>query len=140
MMKKLIFTYPVFFLFTIHLFGQVGINENTPQELLHIGGNSENVRVEGLNYPNNPNNLGPESTTRVYVNSLGNLVLGSALDGPQFLIDSANYLEDQETPENIVIQVGHGMGYTPTASPINWPTKVFTLVDTAVVEVNLLAK
>jgi hypothetical protein len=28
------------------------------------------------------------------------------------------------------------MGYTPTASPINWPTQVFNLADTAVVEVN----
>jgi len=136
MMKKLYYTYLLTILFAFHAFGQVGINKTNPQELLHIGGNIENVRVEGLNYPNNIDNLGPESTTRVYVNSLGNLVLGSADDGPQLFIDSANYLEDQETPENIVIQVGHGFGYTPTASPINWPNQVFNLVDTAIVEVN----
>jgi len=117
-------------------YGQVGINTTNPQELVHVAGATENVRVEGLSYPNNPNNLGPESTTRVYVNSLGNLVLGDAEDKPQLFIDSPNYLEDQETPENIVIQVGHGFGYKATASPINWPSAVFTLADTSIVEVN----
>jgi len=118
------------------MFGQVGINMPNPQQTLHVGGSTENVRIEGLNYPNNSNNLGPESTTRVYVNALGNLVLGGINDIPPLLIDSGNYLENQETPENVVIQVGHGMGYTPTASPNNWSDYVFTLIDTAVVEVN----
>lgn len=115
---------------------QVGINTTNPQETLHIAGNDKNIRIEGLNETNNSNNLGSESTTRVYVNSLGNLVLGDADDGLELLIDSANYLEDQETPENICIQVGHGFGYKPTASPIDWTSKVFTLTKTAIVEVN----
>lgn len=115
---------------------QVGINTTNPQQTLHVAGQTENVRVEGLNYPNNPNNVGPGSTTRVFVDAQGNLVLGGVEDLPPLLIDSPNYLEDQETPENIVIQVGHGTGYTATASPVDWADKVFTLVDTAIVEVS----
>jgi hypothetical protein len=116
--------------------GQVGVNTTNPQQTLHIAGSLENIRVEGLNYLNNPNNLGMGNTTRVFVNSQGNLVLGSIDDIPPLLIDSGNYLEDQETPENMVVQVGHGTGYTPTASPIDWANYVFTLTATAMVEVS----
>lgn len=136
MMRKVFITFSLIALYSINFYGQVGINTTNPQELVHVAGSTENVRVEGLSYPHNSNNLGPESTTRVYVNSLGNLVLGTADDAPPLFIDSPNYLEDQETPENIVIQVGHGFGYKPTASPIDWPNYVFTLVDTAIVEIN----
>lgn len=39
---------------------QVGINITTPwpEEELHIGGDTSNIRIEGLNAANNPNNLG----------------------------------------------------------------------------------
>ena len=134
--KTIHITLVVFLLGIFLAQAQVGVNTTNPQELLHVAGSNENVRVEGLASPNNDNNLGPGSTTRVYVNSLGNLVLGGVQDIPPLLIDSGNYLEDQERPENIVIQVGHGLGYTATASPINWQNYVFTLTESAIVEVN----
>ncbi len=117
-------------------YGQVGINTNSPQQTVHVAGQYDNVRVEGLNHANNDDNLGPGSSTRVFVNELGNLVLGTVLDQGPLIIDSGNYLEDQETPENVVNQVGHGSGYTAVASPIDWSQYVFTLETTAIVEVN----
>jgi hypothetical protein len=120
----------------LDLQAQVGVNTNNPDELLHLAGANKNIRIDGLNHPNNFNNLGPESTSRVFFNSLGNMVLGSMLDSAPLLIDSGNYLTDEETPSNIVIQVGHGLGYTPTADPTDWPGAIFTLTQSAILEVN----
>lgn len=115
---------------------QVGVNTTSPQELLHVAGALENVRVEGLNYPNNPNNLGAESTSRVYVNGLGNLVLGNWDDSAPLFIDSGNYLKNEETPVNMVVQTGTGLGYSPIAEPNDWIGSVFTLTQNAILEVS----
>ena len=68
------------------LFGQVGVNTNNPQKELHVGGNNSTIRVEGLNTPNNPNNLGTASTTPVYVNANGDTRLSyvDIADVPQY--------------------------------------------------------
>lgn len=135
-MKKLFIFLVFLIIWSLSANGQVGINTNNPEQTVHVAGQNDNVRVEGLNYPNNPNNLGPGSTTRVFVNHLGNLVLGTAADQGPLIIDSANYLQDIENQENVVIQKGHGEGYSAVAVPIDWTQYVFTLESTAIVEVN----
>jgi len=115
---------------------QVGINTTNPSELLHIAGSTENVRIEGLNAQNNSNNLGPESTSRVYVNNLGNLVLGDWDDSAPIFIDSGDYLKNEETPVNMVVQTGTGLGYSPIAEPTDWLGAVFTLTQNAILEVS----
>lgn len=134
MTKKSIIILGLFF--STLLSAQVGINTTNPQELLHVAGSTKNVRVEGLNYPNNSNNLGPESSSRVYVNGVGNLVLGGMSDSAPIFIDSGNYLKDPETPVNLVLQTGTGLGYSPVAEPIDWLGSVFTLTQNAILEVS----
>lgn len=135
-MKTYIIFSIVVLLFFKSMFAQVGIDTDQPQELLHVAGSTNNVRVEGLGYPNNANNLGPGNTTRVYVNSLGNLVLGDWDDSANIFIDSGNYLRNEETPVNMVVQTGTGLGYSPVAVPTDWPNVVFTLTQNAILEVN----
>lgn len=120
----------------LSLKAQVGINTTNPQELVHVAGATENVRVEGLNASNNEDNLGSESTTRVFVDAQGNLVLGALDDNANLFIDYGNYLNDAETPVSMVIQTGTGLGYSPVAEPIDWPGCVFTLTQNAILEVN----
>jgi len=78
--------------------GNVGINNTNPQEELHIRGNSSNIRIEGLNEVNNPNNLGTSGTSKVFVNGAGDLVLGEVSDNVQLIFDSENYLNDEQKP------------------------------------------
>lgn len=128
------------FSFNIHLLSaQVGINTANPEELVHVAGTTANVRVEGLSNVSpteyNPDNQGVGSTTRVYVNAQGDLILGSASDGVGLLVDSANYLDDRENQYNIIIQKGYGSGYNPAGTPIE-PNAIFTLSTNAILEVN----
>lgn len=135
-MKKTI-VYIIFGFITATNFGQVGINTNNPQQLLHIAGAAENVRVEGLNKDNNAENLGVGSTTRVFVNDEGDLILGSVNDQPiQILVDSENYLQDAPGPPNLVNQTGEGYGYTKAGIPVALNGASFTLTGNAIVEVN----
>lgn len=57
--------------FLIH--SQVGINTTNPQQMLHVAGSNETIRVDGLNAFNNPLNNG--IATPVSVNANGDLVL-----------------------------------------------------------------
>ncbi|MFN7014233.1 MAG: hypothetical protein ACK4ON_08200 [Bacteroidia bacterium] len=118
------------------LFGQVGVNTNNPQKELHVGGNNSTIRVEGLNTPNNPNNLGTASSTPVYVNANGDLILGTLTDNVEILFDSENYLVDVQDPTSLINQVGSGAGFSQGGIPIGGTAISFTLTKPAIVEVN----
>lgn len=128
-------------IFTLLLVGtlsnaQVGINTTDPQQVLHVSGAIENIRIDGLNKQNNPNNLGGGSTTRVYLDSDGDLVLGTSAEKLEILFDSDNYLQDVENPTSLVNQTGNAFGYTTAGIPINPASATFTLTRNAIVEVN----
>ena len=118
------------------LFGQVGVNTNNPQKELHVGGNNSTIRVEGLNTPNNPNNLGTASSTPVYVNANGDLILGTLTDNVEILFDSENYLVDVQDPTSLINQTGEGSGFSQGGIPIGGTAISFTLTKPAIVEVN----
>ena len=76
MIKKYTF---LFLLVTICGFSQnVGINETSPQQALHLGSSTGTIRVDGLSNANNPFNGGGPKTYPVYVNSIGDLTLAIA--------------------------------------------------------------
>lgn len=117
--------------------GQVGINTTSPQQGVHVGGSSSTVRVEGLSYPNNPNNLGPGNTSRVFVDANGDLMLGTAQANIAILFDSENYLDDTSNPSvNQITQHGYGDGFTYAGIPRDIPNSTFTLTEPAIVEIN----
>lgn len=116
---------------------QTGINTNSPQQTLHVAGASADVRVDGLNSTNNATNLGTGSTTRVYADADGDLTLdANGTTGINLLIDSENYLNDEETPRNRVNQVGTAFGYDAVGYPTDFDSAKFTLTKNAIVEVN----
>ena len=117
-------------------FGQVGVNTTNPQEELHVGGSNSTIRVDGLNTPNNINNLGAASSTPVYVDADGDLVLGTLADNVEILFDSENYLEDVQNPTSLINQVGSGAGFSQGGIPIGGTAISFTLTKPAIVEVN----
>lgn len=59
-------------------YSQVGIGTTTPQEMLHIDGNTSTIRIEGLDEINNPLNLGSTKLTPVFVTESGNFTLQQA--------------------------------------------------------------
>src|SRR5690606_19736809 len=118
-MKKLIFL-----LFPVFTFGQVGIHTSNPQSTLHVAGATSNVKVEGLNANNNPNNLGAESTTRVFVDKFGDLVLGDRNDNIRFIMDIEDYIPNDR--EQKVVQTGPGDNFTYLV-PQNHTFPSFTL-------------
>lgn len=134
-MKKL---YTIFiFTFCTTLFGQVGVNTTNPQAELHVAGDANSkIRVDGLNTPNNNSNLGVASTTPVYVDADGDLVLGTLKDNVEILFDSENYLEDVQNPTSLINQVGSGAGFSQGGIPIGGVAISFTLTKPAIVEVN----
>ncbi|MEP2937053.1 MAG: hypothetical protein ABJM06_01595 [Gilvibacter sp.] len=118
-------------------YAQVGIHTNNPQQTLHVAGATSDVRIDGLNDTNNNKNLGSGSTTRVFADSNGDLVLdNTGAGGLQILVDSENYLNDEETPRNRVAQVGTALGYDTVAYPTDFAGDQFTLTGNAIVEVN----
>lgn len=114
----------------------VGINTTTPQEELHIAGETSTIRVEGLDETNNINNLGQLSTSKVFVNEFGDLVLGEMTDNVQLIFDSENYLQDVANPTSIVLQTGEGDGFSQAGIPTLGLAASFTLTAPAVVEIN----
>ncbi len=120
---------------------QVGINTTDPQQEVHVAGINKNVRVEGLDSINNINNFGMGSTTRVLVDAEGDLILGASSEhNINILVDAENYLDDNETPNNVIIQTGTGLGYRRAGilnelDP-NYNDFVFELTSNAIVEVN----
>lgn len=124
--------------FVLPFFGytQIGINTSNPQQDLHVAGPTAKIRIDGLNATNNPNNLGVGSSSRVYANANGDLVLGSASRNVAILFDSANYLQDVQDPTSLVNQVGSGSGFSQAGIPIGGTATSFTLTKPAIIEVN----
>jgi len=133
-MKKI--TFAITFLTCAIGHGQVGVNTNNPQRELHVGGNNSTIRVDGLNTPNNTDNLGVDSTTPVFVNAAGDLILGKLEDNVEILFDSENYLEDVQNPTSLINQTGGGAGFSQGGIPIGGTAISFTLTKPAIVEVN----
>lgn len=126
----------VFVCNAINTVAQVGINTQTPQEELHVAGSSSNIRIDGLNETNNPNNLGTVNTSKVFVNEFGDLVLGELDDNVQLIFDSENYLRDVQNPTSLILQTGEGDGFSQAGIPTLGLAASFTLTAPAVVEVN----
>ena len=136
-MKRTILIYILLSAINVPCWAQTGINTNDPKQTLHVSGASSEVRVDGLNSTNNTTNLGPDSTTRVYTDANGDLVLDvNGSSGINLLVDSENYLNDEETPRNKVNQVGTAFGYEAVGYPTDFNTAKFTLTKNAVVEIN----
>jgi len=142
-MKKQL--YIIALLLPTFVIAQVGINTNSPVEELHIAGASSNVRIEGLNSPNNTKNIGALGTSRVFVDAEGDLTLGDGSNNIAILMSPDNYLDDalntsgsQPGPGNVVNQTGVGSGYTQGG----WPRQIgpglstFELTKPAIVEIN----
>lgn len=53
----------------------VGLNEDTPQQVLHLGTSNGTIRVEGLDTTNNDYNLGGTNTYPLYVDFQGDMTL-----------------------------------------------------------------
>ena len=68
----------LFFVFLCSQGQNVGINETTPQQALHLGSPTGTIRVDGLNSPNNVFNGGAPKTYPLYVDSNGDLTLSIA--------------------------------------------------------------
>ena len=135
-MKNTIYTIAAS-IFSLSLIGQnVGINTTNPQEELHIAGTTSTIRVEGLDETNNINNLGQNSTSKVYVNEFGDLVLGEMTDNVQLIFDSENYLQDVANPTSLILQTGEGDGFSQAGIPTLGLAASFTLTAPAVVEIN----
>jgi len=118
-------------------FAQVGINTTSPVQDLHVAGATENVKVDGLNTINNVNNLGMLNSSKVYVDTNGDLTLATSTRNVEILFDSENYLEDAPTPNNLVNQTGGGFGYTVAGIPLAGIVgSSFTLTKPAIIEVN----
>jgi hypothetical protein len=116
---------------------QVGINTSNPQQEVHLAGSIENVRIDGLNATNNANNLGNGSTTRVLVDAEGDLILGTVEETTiEVFVDIENYLEDAETPGNIVLQTGNAFGFNAVGVVRDEAQSTFTLTKTAILEIN----
>lgn len=115
---------------------QVGINTTDPQQTVHLSGSTANVRVDGLNETNNNKNLGTDSTTRVFVDAEGDLILGTSGNNVEILVDSSDYLVNTEDNGNIIHQTGTGFGYNTAGVPNNFPGDAFTLTGNAILEVN----
>lgn len=133
---KNIIAITVLSLYTTFGLSQVGINTTTPQEELHVAGANSTIRVEGLNSPNNINNLGAGSSTPVYVDTDGDLVLGTLTDNVEILFDSEDYLMNVQNPTNLINQTGGGAGFSQGGIPIGGLAISFTLTRPAIVEVN----
>lgn len=127
-MKKI-----MFFLLPFYTFGQVGIYTSSPESTLHVAGENSTVKAEGLSAENNPNNLGSESTSRVYVDEFGDLVLGDRDDNIRFIMDSEDYIPNDR--EQKVVQTGTGDNFTYLV-PNDYAFPSFTLTDDAIIEVN----
>ncbi|RXR21075.1 hypothetical protein EQG63_03810 [Flavobacterium amnicola] len=132
----------IFSLIPTLISAQIGIGTNTPLEKLHVAGATSGVRIEGLNAPNNPSNMGTGSSSRVYADAEGDLVLGTATSDVEVLFSPDNYLSDAEdtggADANVINQTGTGSGYTIAG----WPRVVgagssnFTLTRNAIIEIN----
>jgi hypothetical protein len=135
-MKIKFYSIIAFISFVINSNAQVGINTQNPQEELHVAGPTSNIRIDGLNETNNPNNLGGNKSSKVFVNQFGDLVLGGLESNVQLLFDSDNYLRDVQNPTSLILQTGEGDGFSQAGIPTLGLAASFTLTAPAIVEVN----
>lgn len=139
MIKNLHF---IFFVFPIAVFSQVGINQPSPVEQVHVGGSTSTIRIDGLNSPNNSLNIGTNGSSRVFADVDGDLVLGSAANNIEILFNPFNYLDDPEDSgganSNVITQTGTGTGFQAAGYPrqIGPGLSNFTLTKKAIVEIN----
>lgn len=116
---------------------QVGIKTTNPQQGLHIAGSNSMVKIDGLSYPNNTNNLGAGNVSRVFVNANGDLILGTSQSNIALLFDSENYLNDTKDPSiNQITQHGYGNGFDYAGIPRDIPNSTFTIIQPAIIEIN----
>ena len=115
-MKKIVYIAFVL-LGSCNLFAQVGVNTTTPQEELHVAGATSNIRIEGLNSPNNTLNIGTNGTSRVFADGDGDLVLGSATSNIAVLFNPYDYLLSTEDNASCFNQTGQGSGYQIVGTP-----------------------
>ncbi|HET8885090.1 MAG TPA: hypothetical protein VFM70_01925 [Salinimicrobium sp.] len=114
-------------------FSQVGINQENPQQTVHVGGANSSVKVEGLNMVNNPDNLGAGSVTRVFVDAEGDLVLGTTEDNIIFILDDENYIPDANDKK--VVQTGTGDNFTKIeVNNYTFPSVI--MADDGIMEIN----
>ena len=97
-MKKVIFNIVLLLLPSI-LAAQVGLGTLSPQQDLHVAGNSSTIRIESLNATNNPLYNDGVNLAPVFVDGNGDIVLGngSGASGQEplnFLIDVTNFIDD----------------------------------------------
>jgi hypothetical protein len=120
-------------LIPVFSFSQVGIYTQNPTATLHVAGTSSTVKIEGLSTDYNVNNLGTQSTTRVFVNEDGDLVLGERTDNIAFIFDIQDYIPNNR--EQKVNQTGTGSNFQYlTSGDIYHPS--FTLPVDGIIEVN----
>ncbi len=72
---KQIYTLLLFSFFVFSNGQNVGINETTPQQALHLGSSTGTIRIEGLNDANSTFNGGGSITYPLYADGNGNLTL-----------------------------------------------------------------
>ncbi|WP_333807906.1 hypothetical protein [Flavobacterium sp.] len=135
-MKTKFYFIIAFLSFAFNSNAQVGVNTQNPQEELHVAGPTSNIRIDGLNEINNPNNLGSTKSSKVFVNQFGDLVLGGLENNVQLLFDSDNYLRDVQNPTSLILQTGEGDGFSQAGIPTLGLAASFTLTAPAIVEVN----
>lgn len=94
--------YYLLFIISVSTFSQVGIGTTSPQQDLHVAGNTATIRIEGLDAANDPLNTGTELIP-VYVTNRGNFTLqkpsyisgGTGYALPlNFLMDTPNFVPD----------------------------------------------
>ncbi|MGO4912667.1 hypothetical protein [Leeuwenhoekiella sp. W20_SRS_FM14] len=71
--------------------GNLGISNTAPKEKLHIGGANSTIRVDGLNRPNNANNV-QNDPMPVYVDDNGTMVLQPSLVQTFMPVNRVNFL------------------------------------------------
>lgn len=120
-------------LIPVFSFSQVGIYTQNPTATLHLAGADSSVKIDGLSAQNNLDNLGEQSTTRVFVNDYGDLVLGARTDNIAFVFDIQDYIPNNR--EQKVNQTGTGSNFQYlTSGDIYHPS--FTLPEDGIIEVN----
>lgn len=77
----------LFMLISFSVFSQVGINTTSPQQMLHVAGANETIRIDGLNSVNNVSNNG--FSTPVSVNTNGDFILSPTT---KFTLDESDFI------------------------------------------------
>lgn len=77
----------------------VGINEDNPQQALHLGSTNGTIRVDGLNATNSTYNGGGTATYPLYVDGNGNLTLEFK---PLYNSDGSDALDHAILPGSVV--------------------------------------